>query len=80
MCMYVKRERLRRLIKEIGCHHEGMSHYRVAMISTLLENIGLFCKEPYKKDDILQKRTIQKTYQRDWMSPRRHVPLWSGYE
>ena len=32
--------------------------YGVATISRLLKMIGLFGKEPYKRDDILQKRPI----------------------
>jgi len=32
--------------------------YGVATISRLLEILRLFCKEPYKTDDILQKRPI----------------------
>jgi len=32
--------------------------YGVATISRLLKIIGLFCKEPYKRDYILQKRPI----------------------
>jgi len=30
----------------------------VDTISRLLKIMGLFCKEPYKRDDILQKRPI----------------------
>jgi len=32
--------------------------YGVATISRLLKIIGLFCIEPYKKDNILQKKPI----------------------
>jgi len=31
---------------------------RVSMISRFLKIIGLFAEEPYKRDDILQKRPI----------------------
>jgi len=38
---------------------EGLTHdYGVATISRLLKIIGSFAKEPYKTDDILQKRPI----------------------
>jgi len=38
-------------------HIDGYA-YEVATISRLLIMIGLFAKEPYKRDDILQKRLI----------------------
>jgi len=38
------------------CHTYNV--YGVATISRLLKIIGLFCKEPYKRDDILQKGPI----------------------
>ena len=36
--------------------HAHTTSYRVATISRLLKIIGLFCKEPHKRDYILQKR------------------------
>jgi len=35
-----------------------MACYGVATISSLFKIIGLFCKKPYKRDDILQRRPI----------------------
>jgi len=39
-------------------YHVSYTCYGVASISRLLKIIGLFCKEPYKRDDILQKRPM----------------------
>jgi len=36
----------------------GLDLYGVATISRLLKIIGLFCKQPYTRDYILQKRPI----------------------
>ena len=35
-----------------------VNEYGVAMISRLLQITGLFCKKAYKRDEILQKRSI----------------------
>ena len=37
---------------------EDVYSYGVASTSRLLKTIGLFAKEPYKSDDILQKRPL----------------------
>jgi len=50
-------------------------------VSRLLKIIGLFCKEPYKTDYILQKRLIKQNIFCSNMSRHLrvcHFPAWEG--
>ena len=46
------------IVESLHLYVVSSGHYGVASTSRLLKIIGLFAKEPYKRDDILQKRRI----------------------